>query len=235
MTMTPEKLNDLVADALAKVSDLGTAGAMKWLANRALAERALNTNPVALSEYDARKPMSPALQALIESGQVEDGDADLVEPQGQALAAFEAWYGQKRPDGDPMNAAAWDDSWEAWQAATAYASQLALPAGPVPEGAVISRRLLLKAIQAINYHLEPESPEEHEQTMKELGALLDRSPAVAQPVADEDSKRLDYLETLRQESATKGFKWNTFPYDTDRPIRVTIDVARTAQTEANRD
>ena len=115
------------------------------------------------------------------------------------------------------------------------ASQLALPAGPVPEGAVISRRLLLKAIQAINYHLEPESPEEHEQTMKELGALLDRSPAVAQPVADEDSKRLDYLETLRQESATKGFKWNTFPYDTDRPIRVTIDVARTALTEANRD
>ncbi|WP_457819642.1 hypothetical protein, partial [Staphylococcus aureus] len=65
------------------------------------------------------------------------------------------------------------------------ASQLALPAGPVPKGAVISRRLLLKAIQAINYHLEPESPEEHEQTMKELGALLDRSPAVAQPVADE--------------------------------------------------
>ncbi len=63
--------------------------------------------------------------------------------------------------------------------------QLALPAGPVPEGATIPRSLLLRAIQAINYHLEPESPEEHEQTIKELGTLLDRSPAVAQPVADE--------------------------------------------------
>ncbi|MDR9839409.1 hypothetical protein [Herbaspirillum huttiense] len=39
--MTKDKLNDLVADALAKVSNLGTVGAMKWLANHALAERAL--------------------------------------------------------------------------------------------------------------------------------------------------------------------------------------------------
>lgn len=54
---------------------------------RALAERALNTSPVALSEYDARKPMSPALQALTESGQAEDGDADLVEPQGPTRVA----------------------------------------------------------------------------------------------------------------------------------------------------
>ncbi|MFS2113337.1 hypothetical protein [Herbaspirillum frisingense] len=39
-----------------------------------------------LPAIDTRKPLSPAMSALIESGQVEDGDGDLLEPQGQALA-----------------------------------------------------------------------------------------------------------------------------------------------------
>lgn len=101
-----------------------------------------------------------------------------LEPQGQALPElpepFDRLVGHPA-EGAPVFTA---DQMHAY--ARSYASQLALPAGPVPEGAVISRRLLLKAIQAINYHLEPESPEEYEQTMEELGALLDALPAVAQ-------------------------------------------------------
>lgn len=83
--------------------------------------------------------MSSALQALIESGQVEDGDADLVEPQGQALPEL--------PKPDFTMVAAWVESGGTpstrrkdlvllndvpvfkEETVRAYASQLALPAG----------------------------------------------------------------------------------------------------------
>ncbi|MBN9356185.1 MAG: hypothetical protein J0I15_07040 [Herbaspirillum huttiense] len=86
-------------------------------------------------------PLSPAMCALIESGQVEDGDADLVEPQGQALPEL--------PKPDFTMVAAWVESGDTPSAyrkslmlltdvpvfkektVRAYASQLALQAGPL--------------------------------------------------------------------------------------------------------
>ncbi|MBW9334540.1 hypothetical protein FEE59_13560 [Herbaspirillum sp. RU 5E] len=113
MTMTPEKLNDLVADALAKVSDLGTVGAMKWLANHALAERALAPQGQAhANPYRATFPQRVWLNV---------GDCNETE-----LAEFSSHHEITWADSQI-------DQFDIEYVRADLASQLALPAGPVPE------------------------------------------------------------------------------------------------------
>jgi hypothetical protein len=40
-----------------------------------------------------------------------------------------------------------------------------------------------------------------------------------------DAERVEWLEARRLKGITKGYKWDTWGYDTDRPIREQFDAA----------
>lgn len=137
MTMTPEKLNDLVADALAKVSDLGTVGAMKWLANHALAERAPEPQGQALPEFaDAVKQLRSALSAMMtQFGMDEDETSAGTFKQARKayedtanMPDFAALYGETAVQNAELRIAIGAFGLTHEQAVQ-RASQLALPAG----------------------------------------------------------------------------------------------------------
>ena len=125
---------------------------------------------------------------------------------------------------------------DAWAAMLAAAPQ----AAPAPAGyALVKTDLIRRAQQAINYHLEPNSPDEHEKTMLELTAIgwpehLE-APAPA-PQALTDADRLDWLEQHDDRfynydkiscQLGRGFHVGWLG-PTKQSLREAIDAARTA-------
>jgi hypothetical protein len=109
-------------------------------------------------------------------------------------------------------------------AAAAIAAQLAAPvdqriaeleaqiAAPAPSEAGLLNTLLasFEAIQA--------QPKSFWDCSTEIAAIRAQLAA-----PDQDSVRLDHIEQWRQNGIKRGFRWDQFAFDMDRPIRPQLD------------
>jgi len=135
-----------------------------------------------------------------------------LEPQGQAsdMEAFAKWKAYPLP---PLNADGQfvpDSLHREWRAFCAgRASQLALPAGPVPEDAlpeiVQAARDIVKLWDS--EHVSEDDYNEEMVRIEKLFRALIGSPAVAQPVADErDAARYRKLRRWMGSNVPEGWK-----------------------------
>jgi hypothetical protein len=76
-----------------------------------------------------------------------------------------------------------------------------------------------------------------------MGHVADAIPVLSKLIADtdrlrdmaasgaKDAERLDWLEARRLEGIAKGYKWDSWSYDTDRPVRDQLESAITATNQ----
>ncbi|WP_443115449.1 hypothetical protein [Herbaspirillum seropedicae] len=206
-TITTEKIEELRELAKDKFADFRMSiKPAEAFALLDLAQRALNANPVVLSVDDAERAMVPQPQ----EGQALP-DSAIIDALFEAQAMhkqFEVAAIQRDGEWHPR---VWLRDF-AHAVNRAYASQLALPAGPVPEGASLGAPALdcvtrlnqladcvIFAMVATNATGDDTSQWKAINDL--LGAIRDLpapSPAVAQPVADERDVTLPYEQALSE-------------------------------------